>query len=415
MQKTLKIAFAVLSALIAGRYLTSDEEIAPTPAPRAALPLTLATLELEAALQQRVSVDLNGTFEDVVKWLRSTGVSFVIADSEISKRKISIKMENQPLKDAMEAIAEAMGGRWVKKGEVYTFSQGSPFLFAPGAPAREIAPREFARVEGFAIPPQALSGEKMTPEQRAKFEKEMKNFAKGVEGFEIPPMVFSGEKMTQEQRAKFEKEVKGFKLDGKAFKELLELKDVEGKLLDLKRGDVKVWINGKEATPEQIKKLESKGNLHFFGGDMKGLDEKTVKQIEEAMKISEKQLDLHFKGMTEKQKAEMKKKFTFSDDLDLLDKAKQTEVRAKMLDAEKHLNLAKPMLDKVKTMKFENADIKSLMKSLTPAQRELHKKQGFLKSTDLNAEQRKMLPVGGSGDWSFHFSIDGDSLTIKKG
>ncbi|MEQ1934177.1 MAG: hypothetical protein ABL962_09920, partial [Fimbriimonadaceae bacterium] len=186
MLNTLKITFAVVSALLAGRFLISDDAIAPT-APTAETPITLAGFDLDTALQQRVSADINGTFADVVKWLRTTGLSFTIADNDLSSRKISVKLENQPLKDAMDSIAEAMGGKWVKKGEIYTFSRGNLFT----------APDDFVRIEGVPFG------------DRAKLEGELKGL-RSLDGKAFPPMTFKGEAMTPQDKAKFEKEMKAF-------------------------------------------------------------------------------------------------------------------------------------------------------------------------------------------------------------
>ena len=110
--------------------------------------------------------------------------------------------------------------------------------------------------------------------------------------------------------------MKGFMFDGKELKEfkgleklkgLKELKGLEGKLFELKpgQGSPRVWVDGKEISPEKLKgmKLDGKNlEMKLFQGDMKGMDEKTRKQIEGAMKASEKALDMHLKGMTEKER-----------------------------------------------------------------------------------------------------------------
>ena len=87
---------------------------------------------------------------------------------------------------------------------------------------------------------------------------------------------------------------------------------------------------------------------------------------------------------------------------------KELEVRAQ--------DLAKAYAGDAKAFSFKSQNIGDLMASITKAQWELQAKQGYLKSSDLTAAQRKML---GSetvkGDWTITFSVDGKTLTIKGG
>jgi hypothetical protein len=57
-------------------------------------------------------------------------------------------------------------------------------------------------------------------------------------------------------------------------------------------------------------------------------------------------------------------------------------------------------------------DPTSLLNSLTPAQQEKMKKQGYLTLEDLNADQKKLIG-NPTGTFEISVSVDGKSLTIK--
>ncbi|OJU63652.1 MAG: hypothetical protein BGO01_03125 [Armatimonadetes bacterium 55-13] len=62
----------------------------------------------------------------------------------------------------------------------------------------------------------------------------------------------------------------------------------------------------------------------------------------------------------------------------------------------------------------QGQDLKSVAKSLTPAQREKNKKQGFLYWSDLTPDQQKKLGVvGGNGTWTIQYSNNGETFTVK--
>ncbi|HZH99078.1 MAG TPA: hypothetical protein VEX38_08915, partial [Fimbriimonadaceae bacterium] len=65
-------------------------------------------------------------------------------------------------------------------------------------------------------------------------------------------------------------------------------------------------------------------------------------------------------------------------------------------------------------LRMGSGDIKALMRSLSPQQRQRHDRQGYLTAADLTQAQLKMLgTLPQSGSWTVSFTIDGDKLTIK--
>jgi hypothetical protein len=62
---------------------------------------------------------------------------------------------------------------------------------------------------------------------------------------------------------------------------------------------------------------------------------------------------------------------------------------------------------------FTADKIEKLMDSLTADQKRLHESQGYLKFSQLNEEQRKLVGSGGDGNFTISFSVKGRSITIK--
>ncbi len=67
------------------------------------------------------------------------------------------------------------------------------------------------------------------------------------------------------------------------------------------------------------------------------------------------------------------------------------------------------------SLQGQNQDFGKLMKSLSDKQWELHKKQGFLKFSDLTEEQSKIISHYGkrAGSVTISVNIDGKTLTLK--
>jgi hypothetical protein len=73
--------------------------------------------------------------------------------------------------------------------------------------------------------------------------------------------------------------------------------------------------------------------------------------------------------------------------------------------------LAVPAVPRVR---FQSTDLMDVAKSLTPAQREKNKAQGFLYWSDLDKDQQNMLGVHGwTGNWTITYNKDGETFTVK--
>lgn len=67
----------------------------------------------------------------------------------------------------------------------------------------------------------------------------------------------------------------------------------------------------------------------------------------------------------------------------------------------------------VTAFKMNNLGITKVLKSLTATQKDLHKKQGYLRWSDLTKEQQELLGSKPSGEFTITVNVNGESLTIK--
>ncbi|GEM_PF-3242457 len=67
----------------------------------------------------------------------------------------------------------------------------------------------------------------------------------------------------------------------------------------------------------------------------------------------------------------------------------------------------------LKSLTLNGRGLGELLKSLTPEQKELQKKQGYLKPSDLTADQRKMAGLDGKGTVEITIVRNGETLKIK--
>ncbi len=185
---------------------------------------------------------------------------------------------------------------------------------------------------------------------------------------------------------------KGF--DGKTF----ELKGLEGKNFDFKSFDKEQSQEMKKAMDE-VRKAMADQKFEFKGFD-KAQSEEFQKAMEEARKSMADQ-KFEFKGLDKAQSEQMQK---------AMEQARKAMANQKFdfksLDGKGWPKGAFIM---------NGQNFGDLTKSITPAQKELQKKQGFLKISDLTPEQRKMAGISGDGKGTIEITIsrDGETLKIK--
>lgn len=318
------------------------------------------SLQRLKGMDKMVSVRFeNASATDVLKWVSKQNVNFVANADTLPKSKITMNLNNVKLSEALEAMAEALGGSWQVKGTTLVFRNGFFSSFSSTMPSHNF---------------------KFTPAPNMKGLFDGKAFSYNLKDFQGK---FDDKQWQQ---------LKG--LDGKTFKFdekwMKDMKVLDGKylqgLLKEHKIDDKQW--------QHLKGLDGKAYT-LDGKYLQGLkdlkiDGKTFKFDEKAFK------DLKgFDG----------KGYTFDN------KAFQGLKGLKVLEGFKNGEFGK-------TMGFKKVDGPKLLKSLTQAQKDLMKKQGFLKMSDLTTEQKGMIFTDPKADlpkdFTFVIVIDDQKITIKK-
>lgn len=343
-----------------------------------------APADLSAPVVQdtkRVSVVFeNASPDQVVKWLVRQGFNLVIPNDQISKdRKISLSFKNAPAEEALDAIARALGGVWERKGEVRTFRKGMTFL----RDLPLVAPRSGGPAGAHIY---RFDSKELTPEQKAKFEAMGKDLAE------------MGVKMAEKFGPEFQKSLE------------LRLKDMPRMVVP---------------PVPPLPPLDSKGKLQ---------NEEAYAKAMEAWAKSWEAKSKDWEAWGEKLEKEMELKFGKDFEKDFGDKL-QKEFEQKWgkdgeklrIEIERHMKDAEKAGGDVRVFRLgptapgapiapglRSTDIRQLAKTLTPEQKELHKKQGFLRKKDLSPEQIKLLgSLPTAGKWSIQYSVEDESLTIK--
>ena len=336
----------------------------------------------------------NASVDEVFKWLRSQGIDFVVETTEIANRKVTMNVTAKSKDALLKAIADALGFSVEKKDDLYVLKSASRFggcLDAHGDG------------EGYKI---FGDGKIFSDKERAELEKSLGESFKIFGDDKIWENGKSRE-LTKEEKAKLEKEMKewGKNFQFKFEKELapqFEKSFREGMKMF---GDGKIWENGKsrELTKDEKAKLEKEmaelgKNFKFeFGKDFAPMIEKELRDAFKDGKVWENGKS---REMTKEEKAKFEKEMK--------------EFREKMKDLPKfdgkvHLFGDGKML--APHVSLGGASLKELKASLTQAQKELMKKQGHLKPSDLTEAQRKMLGLD-KMDGTFTISMTDDEMTI---
>ncbi len=423
MLTTLKLALAAAIAATGGYALNSQEApTKPSDEVKTSGMWTLASSPIpqDDRLARKVSVKIEGTVSDVAKWLTEQGISFVISDQNLAQRKLMINLVDQPLKDAVAAIGEALGGTWVKKGDVYVFQSGMGF-FGGDMKGLKWDSKDF---------PMPRTDMKLFTPDGKEFKKDGKFFMSPKDGkaftwnsgdgkmfvmpkidmktFGMPKLDWKnmqdekGRKLTEAERKKAEKAMQHAHEGMKRALEELE----KAKMHDFKMPR----INWKELQDEKGHKMTDAQRKDV---------EKAMKQAHEEMKkakghkLSDTEHREIEKAMKQAQEERMNAKGQKLTD------AQRLHIEKSRKDAHKHMEKAREELKKSGNThlfseghRFESGQISKLMKSLTKEQLAIHEKKGYLTPADLNPDQRKMLPIM-DGDWNISFVVDGKMLKLK--
>jgi len=139
---------------------------------------------VEAVEDTNVSVRFsNARLGTVLNWLEQKGVSFVVDESAIPGDKtVSLNMVNQPLGDVVEAIGSALGGKFEKKGDIYTFRRANladsivRYQGQLAPPRIEALPRSEAKIYSRGLEaPKRIEVEKLRRQNRDEFFKKFES------------------------------------------------------------------------------------------------------------------------------------------------------------------------------------------------------------------------------------------------
>ena len=200
------------------RYLATPS--APSPFGQRAMALPGMTLfgsdnlSRLKGMDRQVSVQFtNASASDVLKWLAKQNVNFVANVDKLPKTKITMNVNHVPLHEALETVAESLGGSWQVKGSTLMFRTEmfrGPMSFTP------------ARTGGLgsmnwttpSAPGDWKAFSKMDENQMKAFEKSMLDMKGEMKSFQFDSKALS--------------ELKGLNQDGKAFTYKFDPKAMEG-------------------------------------------------------------------------------------------------------------------------------------------------------------------------------------------
>ena len=279
----------------------------------------------------------NATAQNLVDWLKDQGVQIDASKLKIDpSARFTISLKDVDKTSAVRAIAGALG-YWIDQdGGKYKVRASDDVIVIGPDGAKALGPDFEKHIEKAFGPDFELKIQKaFGPDFEKKFEKSFgPDFQKHME----------------EWGKQFAKEMEQWGAHMKEFK-------IEGMPDGSK---VRMWSNGKELDPEQMKKMHE--------------------QIRKAMES-------------------MPKMPAMPDMPKLPDMPKMPDM---------------PKTPRVLRIESQNWD--KLLDSLTADQWAKQKTQGFLKPSDLTADQRKMVSIpDGDGNFTITISKDGKTLTIKKG
>lgn len=384
--------------------------------------------KVKATLSKKVTKSFtNAKLDDVLDWLKSQGVSFVVRPGTLAKdARVTINIVDQPLQDAVDAIADAFDAVWAREGQVFVLKSG-------GTQWRGdfVMPKIGDWQHDMKNLPKMLAEIPMPDFKGEHFKFEMGDLGKKLGDMKLP-MLDSPEwhKNLAELHELSEKVKKETGRDTLTDEDLKKHPELKAKI-DQLEAETQKWGEkfGKEmeAWGEEFgKKMELHGNEMQKLGEAWGekMDSKAQKEFAEKMELRakemakvaeewekkggkdwEKQMELHGKEM-EKLQAELEKKFGKDFEAKMKAHGELLEKELKSKDWGK--------LDHGNWTVLKDSNVKELLKSLTETQKSKQKDRGYLTPEDLTPAQRELLgklPEG--SNWSISYTLDGQTITVK--
>jgi hypothetical protein len=387
---SLLFIFSSLGAAATAQDASLDTQLVTPVYSRPAMGATLETSD------DRVSVHFHDAkASEVLAWLEDHRVNFVVATGELpTGLRVTLSIQDESVDSVANAIARALGGHWDREGGVRVFRRdlGNPMVIRdlkPGLESHELPDGDqIARqIEEQTRQLQLQFG----PDFQRKMEEQSKMLADQF-GPKFQAQMAEQSKRIAEQAKQFQKQF------GPDFERKM---DGMSKQLE------------KQFGPDYERKMErqSKQFSDQFGPKFEAEMEEQAKKIAEQAKQLQKQFGPDFEQRMEgqsKQLAEQAKR---------LEKQFGPDFERKMEGDSKRLkDQFGP--ESQKKLHEQTDSLKKFMRSLTPAQHGLLKKNGSLHWHELTPDQQKMLAPwreGASNDGTMilKYQEDGNSVTVK--
>lgn len=211
--------------------------------------LTDANVE---GLDQRITVQFKeASIADVLKWFTSQRISFVADTSAFRDVRLTVNFTDTPIDEALDSIANMIDGVWERKGSVFTLkSRRSPLVATTAPRLLELPRREGLKLEGSG-PMVDINARKLYEKGFAEMGPKGHVWVSGEDGqvktfgwgddhdkwYQTDPKTGKTREMTPQERAKFEKEISemGLKLQKELGDKFKNFK------FDMTEEDAKAW------------------------------------------------------------------------------------------------------------------------------------------------------------------------------
>lgn len=322
--------------------------------------------------QGRLSMSFSdATVGQVLDWLKSKGVDFVVSDEQVDKDShISINLNNQPLAAVMDALGRAWNGRFERQGDIWVFRKGSLEMFSTKAAFPEMAP----------APARVLT----VPGVPAGSKEEQELWRKSFDKMNDP-----------KHWAEIEKHMAEIEKNGKVFR------------YELKAGQRGLTLDGKDLKPldeKQIKAMQAQGLAMA----------KQAEAMAKQSKLTDEQAKQFEKRAVEMAKAG--RDFTFV----VPDMKPLTELQIKALGAKDRADMgfarvwqSGPSAVAIGGHGLSSRNLKAVYDLMTPTQTEKMNRLGYINYSDLNSKQRAILGVITDDNWTISYKTDKVNITIK--
>lgn len=296
----------------------------------------------------------------VLDWLQKQDLSFVVNEDDIAPgTKITLKLDDVPLDEALDAIGSALGGHWERRGKVRVFHRGEMFRGAVQVS------------DGFGFGGTARSAPTVPSindvAQTKAFASEMKMVAEKVANSLTPTQA-------------------------------------------VERADMAKALSRRDVEVAKIQRLKSKEMAESMA--MKSA------AIAKSMPMQLEQLKLDAKMQAEIAK-KMRDQAVSMRAMPSMDLEVRADVAKAINDAMmQSRSAAKAAIAAGNSQRVEIApDVDKLMKSLTMEQKDHLKKQGYLRYHELSAQQKALLgmkPSTTPGSWTIKIRKNQNEITIKE-